>query len=101
MWLSSGGGNNEVVGWFDPKKFEATMTEEGLAGWAPFITTQRHGRSADIGGGDQGKLESEKGHGILTGLYSVSPIRTRTVGETVRAPGRIVRYDTNAAQRNG
>jgi hypothetical protein len=96
LWFSSGGGNNEVVGWFDPKKFDQTHDEQASQGWAPFILDTNGNGKRDIGWVEpNGKVDPAKDKRIITGLYSVSPNPADgTVWGTVLGfPGGVVRFD--------
>jgi hypothetical protein len=74
LWFSSGGGNNEVVGWFDPKKFDQTHDEAASQGWAPFIIDTNGNGKRDAGWVEpKGKMDPAKDMRIVTGSYSVSP----------------------------
>ena len=96
LWFSSGGGNNEVIGWFDPKKFDQTHDEAASQGWAPFIIDTNGNGKRDVGWVEpKGKVDPGKDMRIVTGLYSVSPNPADgTVWGTVLGfPGGIVRFD--------
>ena len=96
LWFSSGGGNNDVVGWLDAKKFDATHDEQASQGWAPFIIDTNGNGKRDIGWVEpNGKVDPTKDKRIITGLYSVSPNPAdgSVWGTVLGFPGGIVRYD--------
>ncbi len=96
LWFSSGGGNNDVVGWLDVKKFDQTHDEQAAQGWAPFILDTNGNGKRDIGWVEpNGKVDPTKDKRIITGLYSVSPNPAdgSVWGTVLGFPGGIVRYD--------
>jgi hypothetical protein len=48
LWFS-GSAQNQAVGWFDVKKFEATNDEQAAQGWAPFIIDTNANGKRDVG----------------------------------------------------
>jgi len=96
LWFSSGGGNNEVVGWLDVKKWDQTHDDQASQGWAPFIIDTNGNGKRDAGWVEpNGKLDPAKDKRIVTGLYSVSPNPAdgSVWGTVLGFPGGIVRYD--------
>ena len=96
LWFSSGGGNNEVVGWLDVKKFDQTKDEQASQGWSPFILDTNGNGKRDIGWVEPaGKVDPAKDKRIVTGLYGVSPSPAdgSVWGSVLGFPGGVVRYD--------
>ncbi len=63
LWFSSGGGNNEVIGWLDVKKWDATHDDSASQGWAPFILDTNGNGKRDVGWVEpKGKIGSGEGH---------------------------------------
>jgi hypothetical protein len=96
LWFSSGGGNNDVVGWLDVKKFDQTHDEQASQGWAPFILDTNGNGKRDVGWVEpNGKVDPTKDKRMITGLYSVSPNPAdgSVWGTVLGFPGGVVRYD--------
>ncbi len=96
LWFSSGGGNNEVVGWLDVNKFDQTHDEAASQGWSPFILDTNGNGKRDVGWVEPtGKLDPAKDKRIITGLYGVSPNPAdgSVWGSVLGFPGGLVRYD--------
>lgn len=96
LWFSSGGGNNEVIGWLDAKKWDATHDDVASQGWAPFVLDTNGNGKRDEGWVEpKGKLDPTKDMRVVTGLYSVSPNPAdgSVWGTVLGFPGGIVRYD--------
>ncbi len=97
LWFSSGGGNNEVVGWLDVKKFDATHDEQASQGWSPFIIDTNGNGKRDAGWSSNrtDKLDPTKDKRIITGLYSISPNPAdgSVWGTVLGFPGGVARFD--------
>jgi hypothetical protein len=96
LWFSSGGGNNEVIGWLDVKKWDATHDDSASQGWAPFILDTNANGKRDVGWVEpKGKMDPAKDMRVITGLYSVSPNPAdgSVWGTVLGFPGGVVRYD--------
>ena len=48
LWFSAGG-NYDVVGWLDVKKWEATHDDKASQGWSPFVLDTNGNGKRDIG----------------------------------------------------
>jgi hypothetical protein len=96
LWFSSGNSNDEVVGWFDTKKWDATHDEKASQGWAPFIIDVNKNGKVDAGWvGPNDPVDPNKDKLVRVGFYGASP---SPVDGTVWAsylgfPGGIVRFD--------
>jgi len=97
LWSSSGGGaDNEVIGWLDVKKWDATHDEQASQGWAPFVLDVNGNGKRDEGWIEpKGKMNPQRDMRIITGMYSVSPNPAdgSVWGTVLGFPGGIVRYD--------
>jgi hypothetical protein len=95
IWFSGSAGN-QVVGWFDAKKFDQTHDEQASQGWSPFIIDTNGNGKRDVGWVEpKGKLDPTKDMRIITGLYSVSPNPAdgSVWGTVLGFPGGLLRYD--------
>jgi len=95
LWFSSGG-NSDVIGWLDVKKWDQTHDEQASQGWAPFILDTNGNGKRDAGWVDpKGKLDPNKDMRVTTGLYSVSPNPAdgSIWGTVLGFPGGLVRFD--------
>ncbi len=96
LWFSSGGGNNDVIGWLDVKKFDATHDEQASQGWSPFILDTNGNGKRDVGWVEpNGTVDPAKDKRIITGFYSVSPSPAdgSIWGTVLGFPGGIARFD--------
>ena len=72
IWFSSGSPNDQVVGWFDTKKWDETHDEQASQGWAPFIIdVNGDGKVGPYVEPNQ-PVDPAKDKRVLQGLYSVS-----------------------------
>jgi hypothetical protein len=95
MWFSSGNTNDEVVGWFDTKKWDATHDEAASQGWAPFVIDVNANGKVDAYVGPDEATDAKKDKHVKVGFYGASP---SPADGTVWAsylgfPGGVVRYD--------
>ena len=96
LWFSSGGGNNDAIGWLDVKKWDATHSAEASQGWAPFVLdTNGNGKRDDGWVEPKGKMDPAKDMRVITGIYSVSPNPAdgSVWGTLLGFPGGLVRFD--------
>jgi len=95
LWFSSGNSNDEVVGWFDTKKWDATHDEAASQGWAPFvIDTNGNGKVDDYVGLNQ-PVDPTKDKHIQAGFYGASPSPADGMvwASYLGFPGGVVRFD--------
>ena len=93
LWLSSGGGGNEVIGWVNRKVYEQTGDEEKAQGWSAFVLdTNGNGKRDDYT--EPGKpLDPAKDARIAVNIYgiAVNPNDGSVWGSVINYPGGIVR----------
>src|SRR5438874_235644 len=95
LWFSAGG-NYDVVGWIDIKKWEATHDEKAAQGWAPFVLDTNGNGKRDTGWNEPGQpKDANKDTRVVAGFYGVSPNpQDGTIwGGVTGFPGGVVRYD--------
>ena len=95
MWFSSGNSNDEVVGWFDTKKWDQTHDEAASQGWAPFVVDTNGNGKLDDYVGLKDPVDPKKDKHVQVGFYGASP---SPADGTVWAsylgfPGGIARFD--------
>jgi len=95
MWFSSGNTNDEVVGWFDVKKWDATHDEAASQGWAPFVVDTNGNGKVDDYVGPNDPVDPKKDKHVKVGFYGASP---SPADGTVWAsylgfPGGVARFD--------
>ncbi len=95
MWFSSGNTNDEVVGWFDTKKWDATHDEAASQGWAPFVIDVNKNGKVDAFVGPDEAADPNKDKHVKVGFYGASPSPSDgTVWASYLGfPGGVVRYD--------
>jgi hypothetical protein len=96
LWFSSGGGNNEVIGWLDVNKFDATGDGQAAQAWAPFILDTNGNGKVDAGWVEPNQpVQAGKDKRVLTGFYSVAPNPAdgSVWGTVLGFPGGIARFD--------
>ena len=96
LWFSSGGGNNEVIGWLDVNKFDANGNGEAAQGWAPFILDTNGNGKVDAGYAEPNQpVAAGKDKRVLTGFYSVAPNPAdgSVWGTVLGFPGGVARFD--------
>jgi hypothetical protein len=95
LWFSAGG-NYDVIGWLDVKKWEATHDDKASQGWMPFIIDTNGNGKVDAGWTEPGKpAEAGKDKRMFLGLYGVGPNpKDGTIwGSVTGFPGGVLRYD--------
>jgi len=95
LWFS-GSGQNQVVGWLDAKKFDATHDEQAAQGWSPFVIDTNGNGKRDAGWTEPNQpLDPAKDKRIVAGFYGVAPNPADgTVwGSVTGFPGALVRFD--------
>src|ERR1051326_6533386 len=95
MWFSSGNTNDEVVGWFDMKKWDQTHDEAASQGWAPFVVDTNGNGKVDEYVGVDDAIDPKKDKHVKVGFYGASP---NPADGTVWAsylgfPGGVARFD--------
>jgi len=95
MWFSSGNSNDEVVGWFDVKKWDATHDEAASQGWAPFVVDTNGNGKLDDYTGLKDPTDPKKDKHVQVGFYGASP---NPADGTIWAsylgfPGGVARFD--------
>lgn len=68
LWFSSGNTNDEVVGWFDTKKWDATHDEAASQGWAPFIVDTNGNGKVDAYVGPDDAVDPGKDKHVKVGF---------------------------------
>jgi hypothetical protein len=95
LWFSAGG-NYDVVGWLDVKKWEATHDDKASQGWAPFVLDTNGNGKRDIGWTEPNQpADSAKDKRMVLGLYGVAPNPADGTiwGGITGFPGGVARYD--------
>jgi hypothetical protein len=95
LWFSAGG-NYDVVGWLDVKKWEATHDDKASQGWAPFVLDTNGNGKRDIGWTEPNTAnDPAKDKRMVLGLYGVAPNpQDGTIwGGITGFPGGVARYD--------
>ncbi len=90
LWVSSGVGGNQVVGWLNRKIFEETGDEAKAQGWTPFIVdTNGNGRRDDYVE-PKAPVDPAKDKRLAVNIYSVavSPVDGAVWGRRDRIPPR-------------
>jgi len=93
LWVSSGVGGNQVVGWLNRKIFEETGDEAKAQGWTPFIVdTNGNGRRDDYVE-PKAPVDPAKDKRLAVNIYSVavSPVDGAVWGTNLGYPGAIIR----------
>ena len=95
MWFSSGNSADDVVGWFDMKKWDATHDEQASQGWAPFVIDVNANGKVDAYVGANDPVDPKKDKHVQVGFYGASP---NPADGTVWAsylgfPGGVARFD--------
>jgi len=95
MWFSSGNSNDEVAGWFDTKKWDATHDEAASQGWAPFVIDVNKNGKVDAYVGPDDPVDPTKDKHVKVGFYGASPSPSDgTVWASYLGfPGGVVRFD--------
>jgi hypothetical protein len=95
LWFSAGG-NYDVIGWLDTKKWEATKDEASSQGWSPFVLDTNGNGKRDAGWTEpDAPLDPNKDKRIIAGLYGVgpNPVDGSIWGSVTGFPGGVVRFD--------
>ena len=95
LWLSSGGGGNQVIGWVNRKMFEETGDEARSQGWTAFILdTSGNGRRDEYVEPGQ-PPDPKKDTRIAVNIYgiAVNPADGAIWGSVINYPGAILRVN--------
>jgi hypothetical protein len=95
LWFSAGG-NYDVVGWLDMKKWDQTHDAAASQGWAPFVIDVNGNGKRDIGWTEpNAPTDNAKDKRMVLGFYGASPnpVDGTIWGGVVGFPGGVVRYD--------
>ncbi len=95
LWYSAGGGNSNVVGWLDAKKFLATGDAAASQGWTPLIVdTAGTGVRTDYTKLDQ-PMQPGKDMQIAGDFYGLGmdAVDGTIWGSVLGVPGKIVRVN--------
>ena len=99
LWLSSGSGGNNVIGWVNSAVYDKTGDEELAQGWTPFIIDANgNGKRDDYTEPNQ-PLDPNKDRRVNVNLYSVgvNPVDGSVWGTAPAAmPGYVVRVAPGA-----
>ena len=95
LWFSSGNAADDVVGWFDTKKWDQTHDEQASQGWAPFIIDVNGNGKVDDYVGPNDPVDPKKDKRVQQGFYGASPSPADgTVWASVMGfPGTLARFD--------
>lgn len=94
LYFSPGGGNQNVFGWLDTKKFLATGDAEASQGWTPLILDTNGNGKRDEGYTEPGQpIDPAKDARINGDFYGlgVSAVDGSIWGSVVGFPGKLVR----------
>ncbi len=95
LWFSAGG-NYDVVGWLDVKKFDATGDAKASQGWSPFVLDINGNGKMDTGWTNPNEpVNNAKDKRMLGGFYGASPNPADGTiwGGMTGFPGGVLRYD--------
>jgi hypothetical protein len=95
LWFSAGG-NYDVIGWLDTKKWEATKDDAASQGWSPFVLDTNGNGKRDAGWVEpDAPVDPTKDKRIIAGLYGVgpNPVDGSIWGSVTGFPGGVVRFD--------
>ena len=95
LWFSAGG-NYDVIGWLDTKKWEATKDDAASQGWSPFVLDTNGNGKRDAGWTEpDAPMDPAKDKRIVAGLYGVgpNPVDGSIWGSVTGFPGGVVRFD--------
>lgn len=95
LWFSAGG-NYDVIGWLDVKKWEATRDEKASQGWMPFIIDTNGNGKVDAGWTEPNQpVQQGKDKRMFLGFYGVGPnVKDGSIwGSVTGFPGGVARYD--------
>jgi hypothetical protein len=95
LWFSAGG-NYDVIGWLDTKKWEATRDDAASQGWSPFVLDTNGNGKRDAGWTEpDAPMDPTKDKRIVAGLYGVgpNPVDGSVWGSVTGFPGGVVRFD--------
>jgi hypothetical protein len=95
LWFSAGG-NYDVIGWLDTKKWEATKDDAASQGWSPFVLDTNGNGKRDAGWTEpDAPVDPSKDKRIVAGLYGVgpNPVDGSVWGSVTGFPGGVVRFD--------
>jgi hypothetical protein len=95
LWFSAGG-NYDVIGWLDAKKWDATHDEAASQGWSPFVLDTNGNGRRDAGWTEpDAPVDPTKDKRIVAGLYGVgpNPVDGTIWGSVTGFPGGVVRFD--------
>ncbi len=92
LWMSTGVGTSDVIGWFNTRMFEETGDEQASQGWtAMILDTNGNGQRDDYVEPDQ-PIDPTMDKRIVAGLYGASPAPDGSIwGSNFSYPGAIVR----------
>ncbi|MBI2817538.1 MAG: carboxypeptidase regulatory-like domain-containing protein [Acidobacteria bacterium] len=93
LWLSSGVGTADVVGWLNTKVYDATGDEEKAQGWTPLILDTNGNGKRDAWVEPNQPVDLAKDKRVVAGFYGVvySPADGSVWGSSLGFPGSIVR----------
>ncbi len=98
LWLSSGGGGNDVIGWINRRLFEETGDEEKAQGWSAFVLdTNGNGRRDDYVEPGQ-PADPAKDTRIAVNIYGIGVNQAdgSVWGSVINYPGAIIRVEPGA-----
>jgi len=93
LWVSSGGGNQGVLGWLNRRVYDLTKDEQRAQGWTPFVLDTNANGKRDEYVEPNEPVDNWKDKRIAVGLYSVavSPSDGAVWGTVLGFPGSVVR----------
>ena len=95
LWFSAGG-NYDVLGWIDIKKWDQTHDDAASQGWAPFVLDTNGDGKRDTGWTEPGQPnDPTKDKRMVLGFYGVSPNPADGTiwGGVTGFPGGVARFD--------
>jgi hypothetical protein len=92
LWLSTGVGASDVIGWFNTRLFEETGDEQAAQGWTVMVLDTNGNGQRDAYVEPDQPIDPTMDKRILAGLYAASPAPDGSIwGSNFTYPGAIVR----------
>lgn len=92
LWLSTGVGASDVVGWFNTRIFDETGDEQAAQGWTAMILDTNGNGQRDAYVEPDEPIDPTMDKRVVAGLYGASPATDGSVwGSNFTYPGAIVR----------
>jgi hypothetical protein len=92
LWLSTGVGSSDVIGWFNTRIFDETGDEQAAQGWTAMVLDTNGNGRRDAYVEPDDPVDPTMDKRILAGLYGASPATDGSIwGSSFTYPGAIVR----------